>query len=271
MGPDDRLLHELQEQNRGLVEQNERLRNRLAFEDSLWQSEENRGERAARGVGGGTLRMHAIELVDGMIGDPARLCGVTGCTRESFGIILERFTDTVMDDEDRPLFWEDDARSRDARNRRRLHVRHALFAVLMSLRTGATQQHLAATLDVDQSTMSRYLRYCIVILHQILPIAEKMTDVIRRTPADRIEEKLIPKRTILIDGTLTPAGRPWDRTARKTRYAGRRKRHTYDTPVTVNLDGLLILHCDDTANGSVNDKGVMNAGAARTLEGTPDQ
>ena len=32
----------------------------------------------------------------------------------------------------------------------------------------------------------------------------------------------------------------------------------YDTLVTTNLDGL-ILHCSDTADGSVNDKGMINA------------
>ena len=271
MGSDDKLLQALQEQNKRLVEQNEqmskqneqmskqneRLRNRLAFEDSLWQSEENRSERTVRG--GRALRMHAIELADGMIADSARLGGVTGCTKKSFGIILERFTGTVMADKDRPIFWEDDARSSDAGNRCRLHVRHALLAVLMSLRTSATQHHLAATFDVDQSTMSRYLRYGIVALHQILPTAEKITEVIRRTPADKIEEKLIPKRTILIDGTLTPVARPGDRTARKTRYTGRKKRHMYNTLVTTNLDGLA-LDCSETADGSVNDKGLMNAG-----------
>ena len=147
--------------------------------------------------------------------------------KKSFEITLERFTETVMGDKDRSIFWEDDTRSKDAGNRRRLHVRHALLAVLMSMRISATQQHLAATFDVDQSTMSRYLQYCIVALRQILPTAEKMTDVIRRTPADRIEEELIPKRTLLIDGTLTPADRLGDETARRTRYAGRRKRSIY--------------------------------------------
>ncbi len=163
-----------------------------------------------------------------------------------------------MADGDRPLFWEDDASRSDAGNRCKLHIRHALPAELMSLRTGATQHHLAATFDVDQSTISRYLQYCIVILRKILPTAEKIADVIRKTPAGRIEE-LIPKKTILVDGTLTPIDRPGDKTARKTRYTGRKKRHMYNTLVTTNLDGLA-LDCSETVDGSVNDKGLMNAG-----------
>ena len=43
---------------------------------------------------------------------------------------------------------------------------------------------------------------------RIKPTAEKTTDIIHRTPADRIEVKLIPKRTLLIDSTLTPVDRP---------------------------------------------------------------
>ncbi len=203
--------------------------------------------------------MHAIELADGIIRDPAHLCGVTGCTKESFEIILERFTETVMADVDRPIFWEDDMNRSDAGNRCKLHIRHALLAVLMSMRTNATQQHLAATFDVDQSTISRYLQYCIVVLRQVLPTTEKIKDVICKTPADKLDEKLIPKRTLLIDGTLTPVDRPGDKTAGETRYTGRKKRHMYNTLVTTNLGGLM-MDCSKTADGSVNDKGMMNAG-----------
>ncbi len=52
--------------------------------------------------------------------------------------MLGRFTEAVMADGDRSLFWEDDASSSDAGNRCKLHVRHALPAELTSLRTGAT-------------------------------------------------------------------------------------------------------------------------------------
>ncbi len=76
-------------------------------------------------------------------------------------------------------------------------------------------------------------------------------------------EELIPKKTLLIDGTLTPVDRPGDRTARKTRYSGRKKRHMFNTLVTTNLDSLA-LDCSETVDGSVNDKGLMNAG------GVPD-
>ena len=248
---------QVSKQNKQMSKQNERMRKQLAFEDSLWQSEENKTKRVVRG--GTPLRMHAIEVADGIIGDPVRLCNVTGCTKESFTIILERFTEEVMDDEDRPLFWEDDVRGGDAGNRCKLYIRHALLAVLMSIRTKATQHHLAATFDVDQSTMSRYLRYGAVLLRRLLPASEKLASIICKTPAGKLEEVLIPKKTLLIDGTLTPVDRPGDRTARKTRYSGRKKRHMFNTIITSNLDGL-ILHCGKTVDGSVNDKGVMNAG-----------
>ncbi len=176
--------------------------------------------------------------------------------------MLGRFTEAVMADGDRSLFWEDDASSSDAGNRCKLHVRHALPAKLTSLRTGATQHRLAATFDV-QSTMSWCLWYCIMILCRMLPTAEEMADVICKTPADRIEE-MIPK-TILIDGTMTPADRPGDKTARKTRYTGRKKRRMYNTPVTTNLDGLAP-DCSETVDGSVNDKGLMNAGGGPDLK-----
>ena len=130
--------------------------------------------------------MHAIELADSIICDPVRLCSVTGCTKESFEIVLKRFTDAVMADGGRFLFWKDNAKNKDAGNRCKLHIRHALLAVLMNLRANATQQHLAATFDIDQSTMSRCLQHCIVILRQILPVAEKIADIICKIPADKI-------------------------------------------------------------------------------------
>ena len=102
-----------------------------------------------------------------------------------------------------------------------------------------------------------------MILCRMLPTAEEMADVICKTPADRIEE-MIPK-TILIDGTMTPADRPGDKTARKTRYTGRKKRRMYNTPVTTNLDGLAP-DCSETVDGSVNDKGLMNAGGGPDLK-----
>ncbi len=118
----------LVKQNKQVCKQNEQLERWLTFEDSLWQSEENKMERTVRG--GRALRMHAIGLADGIIGDPARLCSVTGCTKESCEIVLERFTKEVMDDGGRPIFWEDDMNRSDAGNRCRLHVRHALLVVL---------------------------------------------------------------------------------------------------------------------------------------------
>ncbi len=76
---------QVSKQNKQMSKQNERMRKQLAFEDSLWQSEENKTKRVVRGRT--PLRMHAIEVADGIIGDPVRLCNVTGCTKESFTII----------------------------------------------------------------------------------------------------------------------------------------------------------------------------------------
>ena len=67
---------QLVKQNKQACKEKEQLENRLAFEDSPWQSEENKSKRIMRG-GAGTLRMHAIELADGIIGDSVRLCGLT--------------------------------------------------------------------------------------------------------------------------------------------------------------------------------------------------
>ncbi len=110
---------------------------------------------------------------------------------------------------------------------------------LFCKRSNVTQDALGVLFDIDQSTVCRYLKFADSVLAEILPTADKITDLIKNANTAEQLEELIPKKTIIIDGTEVPRQRPQDKDKRKDTYSGKKKRFTINTTTITNKAGLI--------------------------------
>ena len=127
----------------------------------------------------------------------------------------------------------------DPGNRCLLERRSVLLLALMRKRAGMTQDMLGVLFDVDQFTVSRYLKFADIILDKILPTAKKMTSLITKAKAEEELRRFVPEKILKVDGTEVPRQRPTDKEARKT-YSGKKKRFTFNTTIITNNDGLIL-------------------------------
>jgi len=53
-------------------------------------------------------------------------------------------------------------------------------------------------------------------------------------------QKFFPELIAITDGTEQPIPRPKNKKKRKTYYSGKKKKHTVQNQITINLDGIII-------------------------------
>ncbi len=213
------------------------LENKLDSEDRRWYAHDNTDRRKKPGKSQ-LLDIH--KTFDGIINDKKRLHKATKKTCKQFDYILKIFMDAAKKYPDAPLFSSDKIRRG---NRCKLHIRHVLLLVLMSERLGITQDGFSTLFNVDQSTISRYLEFAKVILLEILPTAENISEEIQ--DAKNIDEvkHLVPGSNggeLYIDGTHIAIERPSDPAASEVYYIGRKKKHTLNITIVANRDKLVI-------------------------------
>ena len=174
--------------------------------------------------------MHGYETFDGIITDEKRLYKATKKTCKQFDYILNEFTEAAKKHSDAPLFSDDMV----YRGNRCNHMRHVLLLALMSEKLGITRDGFSSIFDVDQSTISRYLEFAKTILLEILPTAEKITQILRNARTIEEIKHLVPGSNggeLYIDGTHISIERPSDLAASEGYYAGRKKKHTLNITI----------------------------------------
>ncbi len=154
-----------------------------------------------------------------------------------------------------PLFRDDDSRRSDPGNRCKLHLRHALLMALMHKKDNITQGVLGAVFGIDQAAVSRYLKVIDAMLEGVLPTADKISKEIAAAPTKEEFKKIVPGPDggkIFADGTHCPVQRPSERTVRRMKYSGKKKKFTNNTNVYANENGVIIGISKSTV-GSVGD------------------
>lgn len=217
------------------------LRSTINDEDDLWKVTKDR-----HGID--AVLLHSREIIHHILNDNGKLAAMAGQDKDRFGYIYDKFEKESHSDA--PLFAEDEIP--DPGNRCLLDRRSVLLLALIRKRVGLTQDGLGVLFDVDQSTVSRYLKFADMILDKILPTAKKMTSLVTNTKTEKDLEVFIPDRILKIDGTEVPRQRPTDRDARKKTYSGKKKQFTFNTTIVTNNDGL-ILAAGRTFEGSTHD------------------
>jgi len=122
----------------------------------------------------------------------------------------------------------------------------------MRKRGNTIQEQLAVFFGIDQSTVCRYLRFADTILAKILPTADRVGERIGKARTQAQIEEIVPDSTAMVDGTHVTVRRPSDKEERKKTYSGKKKNHTVNTTITVNVNGL-VLDVSRSVPGSTHD------------------
>ena len=246
------LQQEIKNLKKTLKEKGKKLEEKdreLDRERSLWKSRD--GDWDA----GKVSALHLLEVLDAIIRDGDKLRQATLADGPKFRYMLERAEVFLAHSGQMPLFRDHGGRASDPGNRCKLHLRHALLMALVHKKDNPTQGVLAAFFGIDQTTVSRYLPVMDRMLAEILPTAAKVSEEIAGAESQEEFKGMVPGEgggDIFLDGTHCPVQRPAEKTLRRMKYSGKKKRFTNNTNVYTNRDGTIIGISESTV-GSVGD------------------
>ena len=221
----------------------------LNLERGLWKSRDG-GWNPGKGPA-----LHRLEVLDDIIRDGDKLRQATLTDGEQFRYMLERAEVFLTHSGQMPLFRDNASRVSDPGNRCKLYLRHALLMTLVHKKDNPTQGVLGAVFGIDQAAVSRYLKVTDAMLEGTLPTANSVSEEISAAPTKKEFKKIVPGPDggkIFADGTHCPIQRPAERTVRRMKYSGKKKKFTNNTNVYANENGVIIGISKSTV-GSVGD------------------
>ena len=192
--------------------------------------------------------LHKREVIHSIIHDDESLRKTINLDIYQFEDIYQKFKKKSK--RNKKLFREDSKPNRG--NRCKLTRREILYLALLHKKEGTHQNPLGVLFSINQGTVSKHLTFADNILKEILPTGNAVNKRIKETKSRKEFEELVPDHTIIIDGTEVPCQRPTDKEEQKTRYSGKKKKHTHNTTIITNKDGLII-QTGRTYPGSTSD------------------
>ncbi len=121
-----------------------------------------------------------------------------------------------------------------------LDVKGRLVMILVYYRMYLTYDLTGHQFGLDQSSVSRNIRYLEPAVKQSIPIPSKFYADSKKINDIQQLHEFFPELIVITDGTEQPILRPKNRTKRKTHYSGKKKRHTVKNQITINLKGEII-------------------------------
>ena len=145
-----------------------------------------------------------------------------------------------------------------------LSVEDQVLVVLMYYRLYVTQILLGYLFELDDSNISRLIKKIRPIMLEVLPLpveertlfAEKREGIKRINTLEKLLERHPEINEVMIDATEQETYKPQDKHARKERYSGKKKCHSFKTQIVASTEGL-ILHITDALPGKVSDITVL--------------
>lgn len=176
----------------------------------------------------------------------------TGLTSEQGNVLYTKIEQQYSKQERKRLGRKNRKRAIGAGRKFKRSVQDRMLMTLMYYRLYITNELLGYLFDLDQSTISRDVKYIEPVIKSCIPIPEKMTKRTQRIGT--IEEllELFPEMKAFIDATEQEIPRPKNKRRRKNYYSGKKKKHTVKTQIMVNKKGL-ILHKTKHKNGKKHD------------------
>jgi len=176
----------------------------------------------------------------------------TGLTTEQGNILYAEIEQQYPKQEQKRLGRKNRRRAIGAGRKFKRSVRDRMLMTLMYYRLYITNELLGYLFDLDQSTISRDVKYIEPVIKSCIPIPEKMTKKTRRIGTLEELLELFPEMKAFIDTTEQEIPRPKNKRRRKNYYSGKKKRHTVKTQIMVNKKGV-ILHKTKHRNGKKHD------------------
>ncbi len=129
-------------------------------------------------------------------------------------------------------------------------LKDRIIMLLMYYRMYTTHDLLGMIFDLDKSNVMRDIKYLEPAVKKSIPIpAKKYADSKKINSIESLQE-LFPELIAITDGTEQSIPRPKDK--KKTHYSGKKKKHTVQNQITINLNGEII-HKSSHAPGSHHD------------------
>lgn len=185
---------------------------------------------------------------------PKHLHNFTGLTVEQFEMLCVAVAEARAK---RDIEREGRQRAVGGGRKAKLSLERQLLVVLMYYRLYVTQILLGYLFDLDDSNVSRLIGELRPMLQAVLPLPVQETLLFAK-PKKRIGslEELLEKHPeleeVLVDATEQELQKPKDKARHKSRYSGKKKRHTLKTQVTSTPGGLFV-HLSRSIEGRVSD------------------
>ena len=183
---------------------------------------------------------------------PKQFLSVTGITVPQFDSLFKEIKKQYKATEETRLSKKKRLREIGAGHKFDLSLKDRILMFMMYYRMYTTYDMLGMIFDLDKSNVMRDIRYLEPAIKQSIPIpAKKYADAKKLKTVQELQQ-FFPELIVITDGTEQPIPRPKDRAKRKSHYSGKKKKHTVQNQITVNLDGVII-HKSTHSPGSHHD------------------
>lgn len=177
---------------------------------------------------------------------------VTGLTVQQFDSLSKEIKKNYKTTEQKRLSKNKRERKIGAGHKFDLSLKDRILMLLMYYRMYTTYDMLGMIFDLDKSNVARNIRYLEPAVKQSIPIPAKKYADSKKLKTIQELQQFFPDLIAITDGTEQQIPRPKDRKKRKTHYSGKKKKHTVQNQITVNLDGVII-HKSTHSPGSHHD------------------
>jgi len=207
---------------------------------------------------------------------PSHFLRFTGLTLSQFDRLLGQMSHAYPDFNARRLARPDRSRQVGGGAAFRLSLSDRTLLALVFLRLYLTNDLLGYLFALDPSKIPGNLRLLSPLLEQQLPVqVQPRRHLAGKPPAskgrrkigslDELRKQYPDLREVIVDATEQPVNRPQNKTRRKNRYSGKKKRHTRKVQVAGIKNGLIV-HLSKSAGGRTHDLSLFDrSGIERQL------
>jgi hypothetical protein len=171
---------------------------------------------------------------------PKQFLSITGLTVTQFDFLSKEIQKNYKTTEQKRLSNGKRLREIGAGRHFDLSLKDRILMLLMYYRMYTTYDMLGMIFDLDKSNVMRDIKYLEPAVKLSIPIpAKKYTDSKKLKTMQELQQ-FFPELIVITDGTEQPIPRPKNKKKRKTHYSGKKKKHTVQNQITINLDGIII-------------------------------
>ena len=187
---------------------------------------------------------------------PKSFLSFTGVTRQQFDVIVIDVKKQHHLTEKARLSKRKRKRGIGAGRKFDLSIQDQLVMLLVYYRLYLTCELTGHLFGLDQSNVSRNIRYLEPVVKQSIPIPAKLYADSKKINDITQLQQFFPELIVMTDGTEQPIQRPKDKRKRKSHYSGKKKRHTVKNQITINQKGEII-HKPPHSPGRKNDYAIL--------------